>query len=169
MKTTLRERFDVDESTFWRDLFFDQSFLDALYRKALGCIDVSFLEDSGDAPAGRTRRLRFTQKLGAPAAVRKLFGETTTMEEQGRFDPQSKRWRFTMQPDRMAEKVRISGETWVTSLPDGGIERNDELEFAVSIFGVGALVERFMASATAETFAKQAEFTRSYLKERATR
>jgi hypothetical protein len=164
MKSTLRHTFDIGADAFWKDIFFSHAFLERMYKEALGCVSVAFLEDSGDVPAGRTRRFTFAQKLDAPAPIRKLFGEHTTMEERGRFDPQTKRWRFAMIPDRMADKVRISGETWLEPVGEGRVERIDELEFAVTIFGIGSLVEKFMASATTESFAKQVAFTREFIR-----
>jgi hypothetical protein len=166
MKTTLRHTFDLGADAFWQDVFFDHAFLERMYKEALGCVAVTFLEDSGDRPEGRTRRFTFSQRLDAPAPIRKLFGESTTMEERGHFDPQKKRWCFTMIPDRMADKVRISGETWIEPAGEGKVERVDELEYTVSIFGIGSLAEKFMASATAESFAKQVAYTREYFRNR---
>jgi hypothetical protein len=164
MKTTLRNTFDISPDAYWKDIFFNHDFLERMYKEALACVSVAFLEDTGDSAQGRTRRFTFTQKLDAPGPIRKLFGETTTMEERGQFDVASKRWRFTMLPDRMADKVRITGETWLSPVGDGKVERVDELDYAVSIFGVGGLVEKFMASATAESFEKQVAFTREYIR-----
>jgi hypothetical protein len=164
MKSTLRHTFDIGADAFWRDVFFDHEFLERMYKEALHCVSVAFLEDSGDAPAGRTRRLTFTQRLAAPAPVRKLFGETITMEERGRFDPGARRWRSSMIPERMADKVRVEGETWLEPAGDGKVERIDAIEMSVSIFGVGSLVEKFMATATAESLAAQAAFTREYIR-----
>ncbi|HEY2510082.1 MAG TPA: DUF2505 family protein [Polyangiaceae bacterium] len=166
MNQTIRHSFDVGESAFWKDVFFDHGFVERMYKEALGCISVTFLEDTGDASEARTRRLSFTQKFDAPGPIRKLFGDTTTMEERGRFDPRTKRWRFTMVPDRMADKIKIAGETWVEPKGDSKIERVMSLEYGVSIFGIGGLVEKFMASATEDSFEKQARFTREYLQKR---
>jgi hypothetical protein len=165
MKQTIRHPFETDEATFWRDVFFDHAFVERLYKEALGCTSVVFHEDTGDAPAGRTRRLAFTQPIDAPAPIRKLFGESTTMEERGRFDPAAKRWRFTMVPDRMADKIRIAGETWLEPRGAGQVERVTEMEYAVSIFGLGGVIEKFMASSTEESFVKQVRFTRDYLRQ----
>src|SRR5439155_16888010 len=102
----------------------------------------------------------------APAAIRKIFGDTTKMEERGRFDVDTKRWRFEMIPDRMADKIRITGETWVEPAGEGKIQRVCAMDFAISIFGVGGLVEKFMASATAESYAKQTRFTHDFIKQK---
>ena len=163
MKQTIRHPFDIGESAFWEEIFFDHAFVERMYKEALGCSSVAFLEDTGNLASGRTRRLAFTQQLDAPGPIRKLFGETTTMEERGHFDPATKRWRFTMVPDRMADKIRISGETWVEPTGDGRVDRVMSLEYAVSIFGIGGLVEKFMASATEESFEKQVRFIRAHL------
>ena len=71
-----------------------------------------------------------------------------------------------MIPDRMADKIRISGETWLEPAGDRKVERVMELEYAVSIFGIGGIVEKFMASETAASSTKQVEFIRAYIQGR---
>ena len=68
MKSTLRHTFEIGEDAFWREIFFDHGFVQRMYREALGCASIAFLEDSGDTAEGRTRRFTFTQKLDAPRA-----------------------------------------------------------------------------------------------------
>ena len=63
MKSTLRNVLDIGADAFWRDIFFNHEFLERMYKEALGCEAVAFLEDSGDLTSGRSRRLTFTQKL----------------------------------------------------------------------------------------------------------
>jgi hypothetical protein len=165
MRSTIRDTFDLGKEAFWRDVFFDRRFLQRLYMEALGCESFEVVAESGDLGSGLTRRLRFTQKIDAPAPVRKLFGETTTMEEDGRFDPQAGVWRYRMIPSKMPDKVSISGTTSLE--PDGEhrVTRVAELDFAVSIFGVGGLVEKYMAKQTTESMERQARFTRAYIAE----
>src|SRR5207244_377462 len=123
MKSVIRDPFDISAEAFWRDVFFSREYQERMYKEALDCESVEFLEESGDTPAGRTRRLAFRQRIDAPAAIRKIFGDTTKMEERGRFDVDTKRWRFEMIPDRMADKIRITGETWVEPAGEGKIQR----------------------------------------------
>ena len=164
-RITLRDAFEVDADKFWRDVFFSRAFQERMYREALGCSSVEFLDEKGDQQSGVARRLRFTQRVDAPAPVRKIFGETTSMEEDGRFDPATRRWRFRMIPDRMADKIDITGETWLEERGPGRVERVSELNVGVRIFAVGGLVEQFIASSTESSNAKQAEFTRRYIGE----
>lgn len=168
MKSVIRDTFNVRAETFWKDVFFNPEFLKRLYLEGLACDSVEIKEEKLDESNGngRSRRLLFSQRLEAPAPIRKLFGETTTMEERGQFNPSTKRWRFEMIPDRMPDKVRITGETWVEPVGDDKVERICSVEFGVSIFGVGSLVEKFMASATAESYVKQAAFTRAFIAEK---
>src|SRR2546427_11084660 len=106
MKSTIRDSFDISADTFWRDVFFSREFQERMYKEALDCESVEFLEEAGDTAAGRTRRLAFRQRIDAPAPIRKLFGDTTRMEERGRFDPSAKRWRFELIPERMTDTIR---------------------------------------------------------------
>lgn len=162
-----RDVFIIGKDAFWRDVFFSHRFVERMYKEALECTSVEILAESGDLSTGLARRLKFVQKVDMPAAIRKIFGETTTMEEDGRFDAATGRWRYRMIPDKMAEKIAIQGETWVEAVAgeEGKIARVVEVEFAVSMFGVGGLVEKFMASQTAASWERQARFIERYIGE----
>jgi len=168
MQTTLRDRFAIGKDAFWRDVFFHRPFVERLYREALGAESFEIVSETGDLASGIARRLRFSQKVDAPAPVRKLFGETTSMEEEGRFDPASGTWTFHMVPGTMPDKVAIRGKTWLEPEGTDAVTRVTELTFTVSIFAVGGLVEKYVAKETQESMAKQARFIRDYL-ERAAR
>ena len=166
MKTFIRDTFDVSADAFWQRIFFDSDFQLRMYREALGCPHVAILDASGEGLGPRTRRLEFRQPLSAPPAVQKLFGNAMRMEERGRFDPQTQRWHFQMVPDQMPDRIRITGETWLEPAGPGQIQRVCALDFGVTVFGVGGLIERFMVSATAENYAKQARFIRVFIREK---
>jgi hypothetical protein len=166
MKTTIRDTFETSPAAFWDAVFFDREFQTRMYREALGCPYVEILEQSQEPSGARTRRLVFQQRLQAPATIQKLFGDAMRMEERGKFDPQRQRWQFQMVPDQAADRIRISGETWLEPADQGRVTRVCELDLGVNIFGVGSLVERFMVSATTENYAKQADFIRAFLREK---
>lgn len=163
MQLTLRDRFDVGADAFWRDVFFDAPFLERLYREALGADGFEILSQTGDLASGLSRRLRFSQRVDAAAAVRKIFGETASMEEEGRFDPAARTWTFQLVPGTMPDKVTIRGKTWLEPDGAGAVTRVTELSFTVSIFAVGGLVEKYIAGQTKETVEKQTRFIREYL------
>ncbi len=164
-RITRRDVLDLDADRYWRDVFFSRSFQERVYLEALGCERVEFLEERGDLATGLARRLRFVQRMDAPAPVRKLFGETTSMEEDGRFDPATKRWNFRMIPDRMADKLEITGETWLEERGPGRVERISDLNVNVKIFAVGGLVEQFIASSTETQNQKQSVFLKRFISE----
>ena len=160
--------FSIGKDAFWREVFFSRSFIDRMYKEALGCRSVEIVAESGDLATGLSRRLRFVQSVDVPGPIRKIFGDTTTMEEDGRFDAASGRWKYRMVPDKMAEKISITGETWVEPVAgdDGKIARVVEIDFSVSMFGVGGIVEKFMASQTEGSWERQARFIEQYLAEK---
>jgi hypothetical protein len=162
-KITVRDAFDVDADWYWRELFFSRPFMERMYKEALGARSVEFLSEDGDLAKGVARRLRFTIPSDAPGPVKKLFGESNVMEEDGRYDPATQRWSFRMKPDSMADKVEISGETRIEVKGPGRVERVCELNVAVKIFAIGGLVEQYIASSTEASWAKQTAFTRRYL------
>ena len=126
----------------------------------------AIVEASGEGDQ-RTRRLVFVQRVDAPGPVRKLFGETTKMEERGKLDAQKepKRWRFEMIPDRMPDKIRITGETWLEPGPGGG-DRVVATEIDVKMFGIGALVEHYVARQSQRSQDRQTAFMRRFIVER---
>lgn len=168
MRTVIRDTFPVTAKVYWDQVFFDRDFQLRMYREALGCPHVEILAATGEGAwdGPRTRRLVFQQPLQAPAAVQKLFGAAMRMEERGQFDPASQRWTFQMITEQMPERIQIRGQTWLAPVGESAVERVCELDFAVSIFGVGAVVERFMVAASAENYAKQTRFVRGYLREK---
>jgi hypothetical protein len=163
MQSTVRDRFEIGKDAFWRDVFFHRPFLERLYREALRCDSFEILSETGDLASGLSRRLRFSQKVDAPAPVRKLFGETATMEEEGRFDPASGTWSFHLVPGTMPDKVTIRGKTWLEPEGTNQVTRVSEMSFSVNIFAVGGLVEKYIAKETKEGIEKQARFIREYL------
>ncbi len=162
-----RDRFAVAAPTFW-DIFFSADFQHRMYTEALACTGVEILAQDGSPSDGLQRTLRFTQPLDAPAVVKKLFGDATTMEETGRFDAATGRRRFSMRPDRLGDRVLIQGETWLEPTAEG-VERVCKLDVNVSMFGVGSIVERVIASSSEKSYARQADFVNIYIRERGLR
>jgi hypothetical protein len=163
MQSTIRDTFDIGSAAFWRDVFFDRRFVERLYREAMGCVSFEILSETGDLASGIARRLRFSQKVDAPAPVRKIFGETTTMEEDGRFDPSTGKWTFRLLPEKMPDKVHIRGTTWLEPAGEARVTRVSEIDCSVSIFAVGGLVEKYIAKETEESMQKQTRFIRAHI------
>lgn len=147
---------------FWQT-YFDPAFVEKSLLEAMGCTRFTILEQSGDLAAGLHRRLESEQPIQAPAAVRSLVGEVIAYVEDGRFDPRTGRWRFTITPSVLADKVKLSGEQWVEPAPGGGIERVIAIDCSVNLFGLGGVLERFVAQVTGENYERQAAHMRTVL------
>jgi len=165
IETCARETFPVDAETYWQKLCLNLDYQERLYREALGCTRMEVLELKGSYETGQTRRLRFEKPLDAPGPIRKLFGETVTLEEISSFDPKLGQWTFRMLPPLLGDKLDMRG---VVSLEKAarGVEHVATHNVTCNVFGIGGLLERFIASQAVEGSADKARFTRRYIAEK---
>jgi len=164
-ETRGREVFSVDAQTYWRHLCLNLDYQERLYREAIGCTRMEVVELVGSYETGQTRKLRFEKPIDAPAAVRKLFGDTVTLEEHSEFDPKTQRWSFRMVPPVLADKLLIRGVIHLEPRT-GAVEQVSVNTVSCDLFGVGAIIERFVAKSTVEGARDKAAFTRRYIAEK---
>jgi hypothetical protein len=165
MKVSISHDFDVDADTFWNQLFFDDAFNRALYVDALRFPEWKVLENN-DRGTEVVRRVRVMPKQEAPAAVQKLLGSSFSYTEEGTFDKNAKRYRFRVVPATMADKVRTEGEMRVESLGPKKCRRSVDVNIDVKIFGVGGMIEGFVAKSTQDSYEQAAAFTRKWIAEK---
>jgi hypothetical protein len=160
-----KQHFDVSEETYWRELCLSLDYQERLYREALGCTGMEVLEHSGGYEQGMKRRLRFTKPIDAPAAVTKLFGSHVTIEEHSQFDPRERCWSYRMVPSMLSDRIDIRGR--IRLITSGrGVEQQSANDVTCRMFGLGSIVEHFVARSTEEGNADKASFTRRYIEER---
>lgn len=165
IELTHRQHFDVSLETYWKELCLSLQYQERLYCEALGCLRMEVLENSGSYEQGVRRRLRFTKAIEAPAAITKLFGSHVTIEEHSEFDARAQRWSYRMVPSIMGDRIDIRGR--VQAVPDdGGIEQRSDNTVTCRMFGLGGIIELFVARSTEEGNADKATFTRRYIDER---
>ena len=85
--------------------------------------------------------------------------------ERGTFAPESGKYTFEVVPSTMAEKIKIRGTYWVEAVSDTEVERTCALEFAVKIFGVGKVVEQFIAQQYVDNQELAAAYTARWISE----
>lgn len=163
-----REQFSLAPETYWRELCLSLDYQRRLYREALGAQQVELVEEHGDFARGWRRRLRFTKPIAAPAAVRKLFGSSVTVEEQSEFEPVAQRWSYRIVPPLMADRIEIRGHVTLVAQA-GGIEQRSESSVSCRMFGLGGILEPFVARSTEEGHADKTAFTRRYIAEKGLR
>lgn len=156
-------RYDCDEDTFWRDIFFDQAFNRRLFLEHLMFRrwDVVRFEETDDEIR---RVIEIVPRTGEmPAALRKLAGDQLGFTEEGRFDRRARRHSFRIVPNRLADKILVSGEIYLQNATATSCERVVELSVEAKIFGVGGLVEKQILGDTRANYERSAEFTRAFL------
>jgi hypothetical protein len=160
-----RQHFEVSLETYWRELCLSLAYQERLYSEALGCHEMKVLSHEGDFESGMKRRLRFTKPIDAPTAIIKLFGPAVTIEEHSSFDPREQCWSYRMVPALMADRIDIRGRVRAV-VKGSGVEQLSDNTVSCKLFGLGAIIEHFVARSTEEGNAEKATFTRRYITEK---
>ncbi len=163
-----RQRFSVSAETYWRELCLSLEYQERLFREALGCISMKVIEHEGSYETGMRRRLRFEKPIDAPAAIRKVVGDCVSLDEVSEFNAQEKRWSYRMLPAVIGERVEIRGVVRLDENADG-VEQLSTNTVACRIFGLGSIIEHFVAKSTVEGNADKATFTQRYIVEKGLR
>lgn len=162
----IRHTFPITAEQFWQDTFFNEEFNRTLYLERLGFDAYEVLEQGEEAGGVRTRKVRTTLKIDAPGPVRKMVGDSVSYVETGKFDPASGRYRFRIEPSKLADKLQISGEMWCEPRGDKRVERILRTDMEVKVFGVGKLVESTIERTTRDSYDKAATFTNEWIAEK---
>jgi hypothetical protein len=161
----IRHTLNIGAEDFWSKVFFDQEFNKRLHLEKLGFKSFEVLEERDEPDGSRIRKVRTEPKAEAPAAVKKLVGDSISYVENGRFDPKSKRYKFSVEPSKLADKIKTQGELWVEPKGDKQCERIVKLDIEVKIFGVGKMVENFIENQTRSSYDIAARFTNEWVEQ----
>lgn len=165
MKFKVSDTFNCSADFFWENLFFDETYSRRQYLEALGFASFEMPQNEKKEDGTRFRTVRIEPKADAPEVVKKLVGGNLFYVESGRFDPKEKKWIYSVETSKMADKVKVNGVLWLEDRGPNRSERFSEVEVTVSIFGVGKIVESFIQKSTIESHTKAADFTNKYLLE----
>ncbi len=163
MRFRCQNVFNCDAETYWSKVFFDVEYNRGLYLGTLGFKQFEVLELTGEPGGDRTRKMFTEPKNDAPAVVTKLIGGGLNYTERGRFDAKTQKWTYEITTNKLSDKVRIGGTLWVEPRGDKKIERICEVDLEVNVFGVGGVVEKFIADTTRESYEKTAQYTNAFL------
>lgn len=166
MKFTIRHPYAIEPEPFWREVFFDHEYNNKLYREGLQFEAFDIVEETDPPDGRRTRKVRVTPKIDAPAAIRKVLGDSVSYEEEGRLEvtgPNTPKWQARVLPSKLAEKTTIKASMWLERTGPGQSDRVAEFEIEVKIFGVGGMVEKFLEKTMRESYQKAAEYTNRWL------
>lgn len=163
-KIRLEHEINCSEEKFW-EVFFDTTFNENLFRKELGFpeYDVLKLEkkDNGEV----YRRVKGKPKMDVPKPVAKVLGDSFGYEEEGKFDPATKTWKFEMHPNTLAGKLINTGEVRCQRIDDNRCRRVADLTMEAKIFGVGGLLESTTEKEMRNGWEKSATFMNRWLQD----
>jgi len=162
----IEHTFECSEDTFWSKIIFDDDYNQRLYKERLRFQTWREIkrEDSGDVVR---RVIEAVPPIGElPAALKAVIGEGIGYEEHGVYEKSGKRYTVTVVPNRLADKVKVAVE--ITTQPSGPDRcvRVAKGSVNAKIFGVGGMLEKKMIADLEKSYAKSAEFTNAYLKEK---
>ncbi len=143
MKISAQEVFNCTPDEYW-NFFFDE---DARRPNEVdGCGAVSYRVVSKEVKAGKVvLRAELQEKNDAPAAVRKLFGETVGMVQQVEWKEGSDTAQIELIPEKMANRIKMRGTLRTQPVGDGKCKVVVDYDVEVKIFGVGGMLEKSMA------------------------
>lgn len=159
--------YNCDEDTFWSDILFDDAFNRRLFLEHLAFEqwEIARFEENDDEIRREIVIRPVTGEL--PKALVTLVGDNLGFREEGVFDKKRRRYRFSVIPNRLREKLHIQGELYVEPRDGKRCERFVRLEVEAKIFGLGSVIEKRIIADTRESYDKGYAFAKKMLAERA--
>ena len=163
MNKTIKCRFPVSKKTFWESVYFNEDYTQGLFLEGMNCESFEILSQSGSAGTKLERQIKSTPRVDMPKALKKVLGDAVSYTESGTFDASTGRYTFKVATSALPDKIKISGIYWVEEVGDNEVERVCELTFEVKVFGVGKLVEQFIAQSYVENQQNADAFTAAWI------
>ena len=161
MKLVAEAVFNSGAEAFWKH-HFDESSRGPSETTGFGA--QSFRVLSSDTRGGVLhQRTEMVERLDAPAAVRKVFGETTRVTEEWSWPEGSNAARVSFAPDKMASRLRLGGEMRTEELGPGRTKVILDFDVTVKIFGIGGIVEKLLAKDIPERHQKSADYYNAHI------
>ena len=163
MKKTIKHRFAVSKKAFWDSVYFNEDYTKGLFLEGMNCESFEVLSQLGSIETRLERQIKSTPRVDMPKALKKVLGDAVSYTESGTFDSNTGRYTFSVATSSLPDKIKISGIYWVEEVGDNEVERVCELTFEVKVFGVGKLVEQFIAQSYVENQQNADAFTAAWI------
>jgi hypothetical protein len=163
---TLRHEMNCDADTYWEKCVLDEGYNQRLFLEGLRFKSYELVEqkDLGDTV---TRRAKADpQPPNVPAAVKKVIGESFGYVEDGTYDRKTKIYTFKTTPNAFGDKVKISGTMQCESIGEKKVARITKIHLEVKVFMVGGMIEDRIVADMKDSYAKAADFTNLWVKEK---
>lgn len=100
-----------------------------------------------------------------PVAIQKVVGNNLRYREEAYYDKLERKYHVKVVPNRMADKILVSGVQLTESLGPDRCKRIFLADVEVKIFGVGGLIERRIVQDLIKSYDVGKHFTDGYLTE----
>jgi hypothetical protein len=100
-----------------------------------------------------------------PAVIRKVVGDNLRYREEAYFDAETGKYHVRVVPNRMADKIFVSGIQSVEEAGPNSCRRIFDADVEVKIFGVGNLIEKKIVHDLTKSYDVGGKFTEKYLAE----
>ena len=158
--------FNCSEETFWNKLFFDQDYNRRLFTEELAFPVWKEVkkEDKGDEIH---RSIEIVPKLGdLPAPLKKLVGDGVGYREDGVFDKKTRRYKVKIVPNKLVDKLFITGELHTEPAGDNKCKRIYLASVEAKVFGIGGMLEKRVLGDIQNGYDAGARFTNKYIAEK---
>jgi hypothetical protein len=163
---TIRHELDCDEETYFEKCFFDADYNRRLFLEELKFPGLKVIAQKDEGGVVRRTLEVDPPVTGLPGPVKKVVGDSFTYTEDGTYDRATKRYTFTITTKALGEKARTSGEVWCEKLGDKKVARVAKVQVQVKVFMVGSLIEDRIMTDMKASYAKAAEFTNRFVREK---
>jgi hypothetical protein len=144
-----------------RALYFTQAFDDAVARAA-NLVERKQVEHLVQPDGHERTRTRVVPNVGLPSTVQALLkGQAISYDEIVVYDPSTQRASFSIR-SVAGKTVQVNGEIHFIEEPSG-VRLHFSGEARIKIFGLGAMLERFLVKEVTERYARVQQVLQSFI------
>jgi len=164
-KARIEHTFHCSAKTF-QDLFLGEAYNQALFQGHLRFPIWKVTSEREDG--SRTYRTIEVEPYvpDLPGVIQKVVGDNLRYREEAYFDRATGKYHVSVVPNRLADKIFVSGVQSVEELGPDKCRRIFQANVEVKIFAVGSLIEKRIVHDLVKSYDIGAVFTEKYLAER---
>lgn len=162
MKFRIEHRFTGVDVDRFVEIYYSEAFNQSV-APISGMKERRLVEESTDGDGKIHRRVRLVPAVPIPAAFEKLIaGRAVTYDEVSVYDPKTKTARYRID-HKAGDRLRAEGTNTFVQDGPGAVKRIIDGEVEVRVFGVGALVERFIENEVKKGYDAIASFLQGWI------
>jgi hypothetical protein len=163
----LRHDMDCDADAYFEKCVLSEDYNRRLFLEGLKFPSFKLIEQKEEGTTVFRKALVEPTLAGLPGPLKKVIGDSMSYIEEGTYDRTTKRYRFSTIPTGgMKDKVKTTGEMYCEHKGDKKCVRVAKLRVDVNLRLIGGLLEDRIVTDLKSSYAKAAEFTSLYAKEK---